>query len=608
VSFGEKPLSGIRVVAQGYVVPGRGQAVKMPAGEATSSQDGSFEMVLSPEFVQAAKSRQSWGWNLSLNAEHPEFLRALVKPSVLNTWDGLSKVAIAFKGVPSDMAAQLKAKFEELRKNPARKGARYGLEPTEWGPLQDLFDFVAEAVAEGRSARAFVQTYEKDSDPYVRALAYEALGLHGACEDDAGKPPQATDDASARLLLNWSLRDIERSKHGGHYSASAKLDDGCTRCYSRYEDAIGALLRLDRVQGLSWLAERKSVQGQSAIFTAILAEEFRHLVTSAEVEKEKGAGLVPDFDLPLRLTSDQAVLAYRAASRPALVESGRDSKPLSFAPEWFTLSEFSWSPDAKRLAGRGGYDRGKDYEIWILDFERGKASRATWSNTTDWRPAWFPDGRRLLFVRNGADGQELWTLDASTWESRKVDALKTYLDHFSLNPDGKRVAVGPREGAPYVLDLESGRKSAVVVDGPPARLPTWSPAGNRIAFVREGGLYDIGIDEATPHRLTPEDLKVHRYAWSPNGAWIGFSTFRGQDDGAFAVVKRDGTGYRQLRGFAGWPGEDTPTWSADSKRVAFGGDNNGGNRGDLWIHSVEDGAVYRLVAGSAGNAAWRPVR
>jgi len=94
---------------------------------------------------------------------------------------------------------------------------------------------------------------------------------------------------------------------------------------------------------------------------------------------------------------------------------------------------------------------------------------------------------------------------------------------------------------------------------------------------------------------------------SPNGAWIGFSSFQGEDDGAFAVVKRDGTGHRQLRTFGGGPGEDAPTWSADSKRIAFGGDNNGGNRGDLWIHSVEDGTVYRLVAGSAANAAWRQV-
>jgi hypothetical protein len=579
----------------------------MAAGEATSAQDGSFEMALSPEFVKAAKSRNSWGWNLTLDAEHPEYLRALVKPSVLNTWDSLSKVGISFKSVPEEIGAQLKAKFEELRKNPARTGARYGLEPTEWGPLQDLFDFIAEAVAEARSARALVQTYEKDNDPYVRALAYEALGLNGVCEDDAGRPSRATDDASARLLLDWSFRDIERSRHGGHYSAVAKLDDGCTRCYSRYEDAIGALLLLDREKGLEWLSGRKNDRGQSAIFANILAEEFRRSLTSAEVEKEKGTGLVSDFDLSVRLTSEQAVLAYCVGSRPALVEPSRDSKPVSFAPEWFTLSEFSWSPDGKRLAGRGGYDRGKDFEIWILDFVRGKASRATWSNTIDWRPAWFPDGRRLLFVRNGAEGQELWILDAASWESRKVEASKTYLDHFSLNPDGQRVAIGPREGAPYVFDLESRRKSAVVADGLPARFPTWSPAGNRIAFIREEGLYEVGVGEASPHCLTPKGLRVSRYSWSPDGAWIGFSSFKGEDDGAFAVVRRDGTGYRELRTFSGGPGQDAPTWSADSKQVAFGSDNNGANHGDLWIHSADDSPAYRLVNGSAGNAAWRPV-
>jgi hypothetical protein len=592
----------VRVQAEGSLLPGRGELRKLAAGEAVSAADGSFEIALSAEFLAGARSRNFWHWELELHAEHPDAFRPSVTPSRLDSWEKIAEVTVAFADYSAADLAALKAKLEALRRNPARSKARYGLEPTHWGELQELFDECSNAAGESRAARRMLQDFEKDPDPSLRALAYEALGLHNACEDDARRPPQPTNAVSARALLEWCYRDVERSKHGGHYSRAVKLDDGCTRCYTRWEDADLALRMLHAEEAKVFLAEHAQLKEQVAVFHALLAEDFRPGSRPAVVSPE----LRPDFELSMKLAPGDSTLVSTSFQKPSFVGPRPLDRPLSFVPEGFQLDEFAWSPDGKRLAGRGGYDLGPTNDLWILDVEKGQASRATWGNVIDWRPQWFPDGKRLLFARNGAQGQSLWILDAATFESRKMDSSDLYLDHYSIHPDGKRVAVGPRGAAPYVLDLDSSRKSPATTGDGSDRMPSWSPDGTKIAFLRQGALHVMETGGSAARRLSPEGLDLNAFSWSPDGKRFCFPFQRSEHESGLGVLLADGSGFRELRGWKGWPGFDRPAWARDSRHVAYGGEESGGFPGELWIHPIQGGTPYRLVEGSAARAAWRP--
>ena len=61
--------------------------------------------------------------------------------------------------------------------------------------------------------------------------------------------------------------------------------------------------------------------------------------------------------------------------------------------------------------------------------------------------------------------QDLWLLDAVTFEAKRLCEGDQFLDGVALHPDGKRVALAYREQKAILFDLDSGRKTPLVGDG-----------------------------------------------------------------------------------------------------------------------------------------------
>ncbi len=167
----------------------------------------------------------------------------------------------------------------------------------------------------------------------------------------------------------------------------------------------------------------------------------------------------------------------------------------------------------------------------------------------EWRLQWSPDGAEVLFHSQDfgsttydifaakVDGSLTWNLTASPWD-----------DHSPCYaPDGMTIAYISSRRTGYGLDGElhlmdwDGGGIRRLTDGP-ARLPAFSPRGDRIAFLRPGeGIFTIGPDGEYEALLTPYATGIAEFPaaprWSPDGEWIAYIA----DDGYLYTVRADGS-------------------------------------------------------------------
>lgn len=129
----------------------------------------------------------------------------------------------------------------------------------------------------------------------------------------------------------------------------------------------------------------------------------------------------------------------------------------------------SWSPDGRELAfvSAGG-------AVSVIGVEGGTPREVA----SGLRPAWSPDGRRILFERGGG----IHTVDADGSGERLV----TTGESASWSPDGERILfhrwTPPPTRASHVYSVAAdGRDERRLVEGAHS---SWSPDGANIAFSR----------------------------------------------------------------------------------------------------------------------------
>jgi len=159
-----------------------------------------------------------------------------------------------------------------------------------------------------------------------------------------------------------------------------------------------------------------------------------------------------------------------------------------------------------------------------------------------------------------------------------------------------RIAYGRTpSGGPYTIHsvVPSGRDDKRLG---PGSMPSWSPNGHRLAFIRsvngQGEVYSMAADGTDARRLTHTRINEDSPTWSPSGRRIAFDGHSG-----ITVMRSDGSDQRVLTDRGG-----SPTYSPDGKWIAFLVGRTAKRNASIWVMRRNGHHQHRLLSlGSDGG-------
>ncbi len=239
------------------------------------------------------------------------------------------------------------------------------------------------------------------------------------------------------------------------------------------------------------------------------------------VDKYYGAqGWSPDGRY-LALSIGRANMHTWAAGVGLLPRDGGDVKYLDI------LGRTAWSPNGRQLAytetgsffdsfppAEGSTAAG----LYAIDVETGRQARLTHSGSArDDDPEWFPDGRRLAFLRDRRDG--LGDLYLLAVNDGRLIRYATGVKEFAISPTGSRLAWVTERGL-FADSLDGSSNTRLTSQD--AQALTWSPDGTQIAYSgwdstrRQRDIYTVAIQERRVRRVTMTAADERAVTWRPN--------------------------------------------------------------------------------------------
>jgi actin-like ATPase involved in cell morphogenesis len=173
-------------------------------------------------------------------------------------------------------------------------------------------------------------------------------------------------------------------------------------------------------------------------------------------------------------------------------------------------------------------------ELWASSADGAEVRRLRSDVAVDARPTWSPDGRRIAYVAQPGDQEDLQILDLETGDVEVLTSGPDREGDPAWSPDGRTLAywrADPTGTDLWLHDLESGERRPLT-EGPDEDAdPAWSPDGRRLAFSRRTGdgpwsIWSLVVDGGTPTRLTtaPAGADDQDPTWSPDGGRVAFES------------------------------------------------------------------------------------
>jgi dipeptidyl aminopeptidase/acylaminoacyl peptidase len=269
-----------------------------------------------------------------------------------------------------------------------------------------------------------------------------------------------------------------------------------------------------------------------------------------------------------------------------------------------SIRQVAISPDGQRVAWVE--DGGSEHGIFVCGLASPASSRrritAGAEATEEREIAWSPDSRQLAFLSNAQtpDQLELYISDVERGEARKLTDLTGSLDAPAWSPDGKNLALLFTENAPRV-------------PGPLEPMPL--PSGVIGSKVFEQRLTTVDVATGRTRQLSPADMYVYEFDWSPDSKKFVVTAAHGAGDANWFVAEiytlQAESGelkhlYKPAQQIA------LPRWSPDGSNIAFIGglmSDEGSTGGDVFLLPATGGAARNLTPrlhGSMSGLTWKP--
>jgi dipeptidyl aminopeptidase/acylaminoacyl peptidase len=216
--------------------------------------------------------------------------------------------------------------------------------------------------------------------------------------------------------------------------------------------------------------------------------------------------------------------------------------------------------------------------------------------------SWSPDSKQLAFLsdREKRDQLQLYVAPADGSAPRQLTHLKGLMGDPKWSPDGKRIAILFTENLPHAA-------------GPLDPVPPDS--GVLGSQIYEQRLAVVDVATGLVRQLSPKDMYVYEFDWSPDGRAFAATAAPGAGDdnwwtAQLYTMPAEGGAMKSIYKPPVEQQIAVPRWSPDGKQVVFIGglmSDEGSTGGDVFAIAAAGGTVRDLTPGitsSASNLSW----
>ncbi|MCA9291490.1 MAG: PDZ domain-containing protein [Phycisphaerales bacterium] len=247
----------------------------------------------------------------------------------------------------------------------------------------------------------------------------------------------------------------------------------------------------------------------------------------------------------------------------------------------------AYTPHSRDARTWKRYRGGMATDIWLFNLKTNESRRMTDWEGTDTQPMWH--GSKVYYLSDDGPAHRLniWSYDTRTKRRKQVTDYSDFdvkWPAIGPGPRGKGEIIFENGVSLHLLDLGTEKISEVEITVPGDRravrskltdvrgqIMGWgiSSTGQRAAVEARGDIWTLPAENGVPRNLTATDGTAERSpAWSPDGRWIAyFSDATGEYE--LYVTQSDGKGETRQLTDDGGPFKMGCMWSPDSKHILY---------------------------------------